>query len=232
MKKRVFGIVLAGALAVSQAFTVLAAGSISGQAALTEEYQGAYEITEAGEESFADVKGSAPDVYEQIMSANERISAGTADLMTVITEMAPDLAGETAGMEMITPFFDLKPVNGGILTEDGRYRVVLSVPILTEFMRDVKILHYSVERNTWELITPENVDYENRRIEVIFEDLSPVAIIANTEAAEDAEAAAGSSVGTSPKTGTDSSPAAWICAAAVLAAAGTGTYRRARKTEK
>lgn len=235
MKKRVLGTILAAALIVSQAVTVLAAGSVSGQVALPEEYQGAYEVTEASPESFADVQEAAPEVYEEIMAVNEEISAGTADLQTVIERLAPEqaeeLAAEVADKELVTPFFDLKPINGGILTEDGRYRVILSVPILTQFMRDVKLLHYSVVRGIWEIIDPENVDYTNRRIEAIFEDLSPVAVIANTEAAEDAETVAGSAEGTAPKTGANYGWAMWLGAAVVLGAAGTVTWRKARKTK-
>ena len=225
MKKRLFGTILAAALMVSQAVTAVAAGSVSSQVALPDEYAGAYEITEATPESFADVEAAAPEVYEQIMAVNE----GTTDLQTMIEELAPDLASEVEGKEMVTPFFDLKPINGGIQLEDGRYRVMLSVPILTQFMRDVRLLHYSVVRGVWEIITPENVDYTNRRIEAIFDDLSPVAVIANVDESAAAETVTGSASGTSPKTGMTDGWMVWAGAAVVLAAAGVLTYRKARK---
>lgn len=225
MKKRLFGTILAAALMVSQAVTAVAAGSVSGQVALPDEYAGYYEITEATPESFADVEAAAPEVYEQIMAVNE----GTTDLQTMIEELAPDLAPEVEGKEMVTPFFDLKPINGGIQLEDGRYRVMLSVPILTQFMRDVRLLHYSVVRGVWEIITPENVDYTNRRIEAIFDDLSPVAVIANVDESAAAETVTGSASGTSPKTGMTDGWMVWAGAAVVLAAAGVLTYRKARK---
>lgn len=225
MKKRLFGTILAAALIVSQAVTAVAAGSVSGQVALPDEYAGAYEITEATPESFADVEAAAPEVYEQIMAVNE----GTTDLQTIIEELAPDLAPEVEGKEMVTPFFDLRPINGGIQLEDGRYRVVLSVPILTQFMRDVRLLHYSIARGVWEIITPENVDYTNRRIEAIFDDFSPVAVIANVDESAAAETVTGSASGTSPKTGMTDGWMAWAGAAVVLAAAGVLTYRKARK---
>lgn len=228
MKKRLFGTILAAALIVSQAVTAVAAGSVSGQVALPDEYAGAYEITEATPESFADVEAAAPEVYEQIMAVNE----GTTDLQTIIEELAPDLAPEVEGKEMVTPFFDLRPINGGIQLEDGRYRVVLSVPILTQFMRDVRLLHYSIARGVWEIITPENVDYTNRRIEAIFDDFSPVAVISNVDESAAAETVTGSAEGTSPKTGMTGSWMAWAGAAVVLAAAGTLTYRRSRKENR
>lgn len=228
MKKRLFGTILAAALIVSQAVTAVAAGSVSGQVALPDEYAGAYEITEAAPESFADVEAAAPEVYEQIMAVNE----GTTDLQTVIEEMAPDLAPEVEGKEMVTPFFDLRPINGGIQLEDGRYRVMLSVPILTQFMRDVRLLHYSIARGVWEIITPENVDYTNRQIEAIFDDFSPVAVIANVDESAAAETVTGSAEGTSPKTGMTDSWMVWAGAAVVLAVAGTLMYRRSRKENR
>lgn len=79
---------------------------------------------------------------------------------------------------MVSPFFDLKPVNGGIKNEEGKYVVTISVPSLTKAMTDVQILHYSTVRNLFELITPTSVDYEGKTITAVFEDLSPVAIIA------------------------------------------------------
>lgn len=228
MKKRLFGSILAAALIVSQAITAAAAGSVSGQVALTDEYAGAYEIAEAGPESFADVEAAAPEVYQQIMAVN----AGTTDLQTMIGGLAPDLAPEVEGKELVTPFFDLKPIDGGIQTEDGRYQVMLSVPSLTEFMTDVRLLHYSVERGMWEIITPQNVDYTGRRIEAIFDDLSPVAVIANVDESAAAETVAGSAAGTSPKTGVAGSWMAWAGAAVVLAAAGVLAYRRSRKENR
>lgn len=228
MKKRLSGTILAAALIVSQAVTAVAAGSVSGQVALPEEYAEAYEITEASAESFADVQAAAPEVYEEIMAVNE----GTADLQTVIETLAPELVPEIEDKEMVAPFFDLKPINGGIQLDDGRYRVMLSVPILTQFMTDVKLLHYSIARNVWEIITPENVDYTNRRIEAIFEDFSPVAVIANVDESAAAETVTGSSAGTSPKTGMTETWMVWAAVAVVLTAAGTWTYRRARKEDR
>lgn len=228
MKKKLFGTILAAALVISQAVTAVAAGSVSGQVALPEEYAGAYEITEATPESFSDVQEAVPEVYEEIMAVNE----GTTDLQTMIETLAPELIQEIEDKEMVTPFFDLKPINGGIQLEDGRYRVMLSVPILTQFMRDVRLLHYSVARGVWEIITPENVDYTNRRIEAIFDDFSPVAVIANVDESAAAETVTGSTEGTSPKTGMTGNWMTWVVAAVVLAAAGTWTYRRSKKENR
>lgn len=219
MKKRLFGTFLAAALILTQAVTVFAAGSRTADVALTGDSASYYEVTEGTEEVFRASGVTDEAVLAKIMAVN----AGTETLQS-IADLAPELADELAGKDMLTPFFDLVPVNGG-LQENGMYLVTLSVPTLTEGMTDVKLLHYSTVRSLWEIVDPTNVDYAAQTITAEFEDLSPVAVIANTDNA----AAADTATGTSPQTGMSSSWMVWLGAAVVLAAAGAVTYRKARK---
>ena len=224
MKKRLLGTILAAALIVSQAMSVFAAGSVSGQVALTNEYSSYYQVTEASEEAFSEVAASAPEVVNTILAVNQ----GTKTLQSLADELAPELSDQLKDKNMVTPFFDLKPINGGVQTEDGKYRVVLSVPNLTEAMTDVMLLPYSTAGSVWELITPEKVDYSSRQITAVFEDLSPVAVIANIKAASADGALGGTAAGTSPKTGTSNAWMLWAGATALLAAAGGLTWRKSR----
>ena len=221
MKKRLFGMILGAALIVTQATTVFAAGSRTADVALTGDSASYYEVTEASEEVFSQNGVADDSVIAMIMAVN----AGTKTLQDLATEQAPELADILADKEMITPFFDLVPINGGIKTDDGKYLVTLSVPTLTEGMTDVLLLHYSTVRSVWEIVEPTDVDYASQTITAEFEDLSPVAVIANTDNA----AAADTATGTSPQTGMSSSWMVWLGAAVVLAAAGAVTYRKARK---
>ncbi|MDM8209860.1 LPXTG cell wall anchor domain-containing protein [Mediterraneibacter glycyrrhizinilyticus] len=218
MKKRLFGTFLAAALILTQAVTVFAAGSKTADVALSGESASYYEVAEASEEVFAQGGVTDETVLAKIMAVN----AGTETLQS-IAELAPELEEVLSDKEMITPFFDLSPVNGGIKTDDGKYLVTLSVPTLTEGMTDVLLLHYSTERTVWETVEPTDVDYASQEITAEFEDLSPVAVIANTDNA----AAADSATGTSPQTGMSSGWMVWLGAAVVLAAAGAVTYRKA-----
>lgn len=220
MKKRLFGTFLAAALILTQAVTVFAAGSRTADVALTGDSASYYEVTEASEEVFRESGVTDEAVLAKIMAVN----AGTETLQS-IAELAPELEADLADKDMITPFFDLIPINGGIRTDDGKYLVTLSVPTLTEGMTDVKLLHYSTVRSTWEIVEPTDVDYASQEITAEFEDLSPVAVIANTDNA----AAADTATGTSPQTGMSYGWMVWLGAAVVLAAAGAVTYRKARK---
>ena len=219
MKKRLFGTFLAAALVLIQAVTVFAAGSRTADVALPGDSASYYEVAEATEEVFAASGVTDDAVLSKIMAVN----ASTETLQSV-AELAPELEADLADKDMLTPFFDLVPVNGGI-QENGMYVVTLSVPTLTEGMTDVRLLHYSTERSLWEIVEPTDVDYAAQTITAEFEDLSPVAVIANTDNA----AAADTATGTSPQTGMSSSWMLWLGAAVVLAAAGAVTYRKARK---
>lgn len=219
MKKRLFGAFLAAALVLTQAVTVFAAGSKTADVALPGDSASYYEVAEGTEEVFRESGVTDEAVLDKIMAVN----AGSATLQSV-AELAPELEADLADKDMLTPFFDLVPINGG-LQENGMYRVTLSVPTLTEGMADVKLLHYSTVRSLWEIVEPTDVDYAAQTITAEFEDLSPVAVIANTDNA----AAADTATGTSPQTGMSSSWLVWLGAAVVLAAAGAVTYRKVRK---
>ena len=211
MKKKIFGTILAAALVVSQAVTVFAAGSKVGEASLAGDNAGQYTMTAIT----SSVDGGESASMEAILAGNANPSS-----LQAVADVAPDLADELAGKEAITPFFDL---TSALATEDG-YAVTLSVSSLTSAMTDVKLLHYSTVRSLWEIVEPTNVDYANKLISAEFEDLSPVAVIANTGAA-----ASDGAEGTSPQTGMTSNWMVWLGAAVVLAAAGVVTYRKARQ---
>ncbi len=219
MKKKIFGTILAAALVVAQAVTVFAAGSKVAEASTAGESVGKYEITAISEESMQDLAESEPDVFNLIQAIN----AGT-EALQAVADQAPDLADVLADKEMLTPIFDLQPVDGGIQTEDGKYLVTLSVPTLTKEMTEVYLLHYSTVRDVWEIITPTEVDYQNKEITAEFEDLSPVAVIAKV----DASTAADNQEGVSPKTGVTSDWTAWFGAAVVLAVVSAVAYRKSR----
>lgn len=197
MKKRLFGTLLAAALVVTQVVSVFAAGSKTTQATPSGESVGKYEITEGTAENFSEVKEQA--VLDKILAVNN----GTATLES-IAEQAEAIKDELTGKVLVTKFFDLVPINGGVKTEDGKYKVTFTVPNLTEALQDVKVLHYSTQRAVWEVITPDNVNYSTKEITAQFEDLSPVAVIGkNTGAGTSTD----STTGTSPKTGVASD---WI----------------------
>lgn len=219
MKKRLFGTLLAAALVVTQVVSVFAAGSKTTQATPSGESVGKYEITEGTAENFSEVKEQA--VLDKILAVNN----GTATLES-IAEQAEAIKDELTGKVLVTKFFDLVPINGGVKTEDGKYKVTFTVPNLTEALQDVKVLHYSTQRAVWEVITPDNVNYSTKEITAQFEDLSPVGVIGkNTGAGTSTD----STTGTSPKTGVASDWILYAGASVVLLGAAVVVLGRNRK---
>ena len=221
MKKRILGTLLAAALVVTQAVSVFAAGSKTTQATPAGESVGKYEMIEGTEENFKEVAEKAPEVAEKIMAINE----GTATLESIAEQLKEELTGKV----LVTKFFDVKPIDGGVKAEDGKYIVTFHVPNLTEALQDVKVLHYSTERAVWEVINPENVDYAKKEITAKFEDLSPVAIIGKNTGA--GSSTTDSSASTSPKTGVGSDWGIYVSTSVLLLGAAVvvlgGNRRRA-----
>lgn len=231
MRKRILGTILAAALVVTSAVSVFAAGSRTTQVTLVGESAASYQVSEGTAENFATAQEAAPKVVEKILQVNEgtltlptlvqqlkEIVANTTEGQTELnmTEEEVDaLAQEVEGKSMVTQFFDLIPINGGVQTEDGKYIATISVPSLTEAMTNVKILHFSTERLVWEIIEPTDVNYTNKQITAEFQDLSPVAVIADID---ESKAAGTDTTGTgvAPKTGVDSTWGVYVAGAVVL----------------
>ena len=244
MRKRILGTILAAALVVTSAVSVFAAGSRTTQVTLVGESAASYQVSEGTAENFASAQEAAPKVVEKILQVNE----GTLTLPTLVQQLKEIIANPTAGQtelnmteeevdalaqevegkSMVTQFFDLIPINGGVQTEDGKYIATISVPSLTEAMTNVKILHFSTERLVWEIIEPNDVNYTNKQITAEFQDLSPVAVIADID---ESKAAGTDTTGTgvAPKTGVDSTWGVYAAGAVVLLGAAGAMFVIGRK---
>ena len=181
------------------------------------------------------VTGDSKESYAfEDMSAATGLSADVADLISQINagtktlddlgKAAPEIASDLEGKSLITSFEDLVAKNGAPTTDVKGVKI--SVPALTSGMSDVAIVHYSTTRSTWEVITPDSVDLENKEVTASFKDLSPVAVIAKVDASK----AADNATGTAPKTGVEANNSwmAWGCAAVVLMAAAVLTFKKKR----
>lgn len=214
MKKKLIGLAMLVTLAAMQVMGVSAAGSKTTGMAVTGDSKESYAF-----EDMSAATGLSADVADLI----SQINAGTKTLDD-LGKAAPEIASDLEGKSLITSFEDLVAKNGAPTTDVKGVKI--SVPALTSGMSDVAIVHHSTTRSTWEVITPDSVDLENKEVTASFKDLSPVAVIAKVDASK----AADNATGTAPKTGVEANNSwmAWGCAAVVLMAAAVLTFKKKR----
>lgn len=216
MKKRLLAVVAAALLLVGQATAVFAAPSITGNVGLSSETSAAgYVLTAdiAQTESFQMLEAEKPEVAKLITDVNSGTVA-MADFAESIAAEYPEVSQQLADKEFLSAFFDIVAGDNVEQNADGKYEVTLSVPALTSNTTDVAVLHYSTVRGLWEVVDPSAVDLDAKTITAVFDDLSPVAVIAKEGTGS--ATAGNQSSGTSPKTGTGLEGAAWMGAAVVL----------------
>lgn len=143
-------------------------------------------------EAYKQLKESAPEV----VSILDQVNDGTMEMKDVtaeLTKMAEGLTDETAkaaleevitkleNKDFVTGFVDLTADATAEKNENGKYEVTIDVPSMTDEATGYAVLHYSIERSVWELIEPSETDAEAKTITAEFEDLSPVAVVADAE---------------------------------------------------
>ena len=234
MKKKLLGSVLAAAILAASALSALAVGSKTADLTPVGDSSGNYVVTQYEETKMAELEEEAPDVAEIVRQSNDD-EITTEDVIARVLEMVEEALSremedfseelenfrqELEGKTMLSQFVDLDTTGDVVLNEDGMYEVTLSVPTLTEAATNVRILHYSTVRSIWEIVIPSDVNYEDKEITAAFEDLSPIAILADVdETADVAE-------GTSPQTGASSEWTPYMAGAAALFIAAGFTARR------
>ncbi len=143
-------------------------------------------------EAYKQLKESAPEVVTIL----DKVNDGTMEMKDVtaeLTKMAEGLTDEAAkaaleevitkleNKDFVTGFVDLTADATAEKNENGKYEVTIDVPSMTDEATGYDVLHYSVERSVWELIEPSETDAEAKTITAEFEDLSPVAVVADAE---------------------------------------------------
>ena len=218
MKKKLIGLAMLVKVFAMQVVGVSAA-SKTATMAVTGSSKGYYEVDAMDQEELAEVAKADKATAELIKDIN----AGTKTLKD-LAKAESSIASELEGKSLVTAFMDLRKIGDVSKTADGKYQVTLSVPALTKGMTDVKVLHFSTERKVLEVITPSNVDLDNKEITFELQDLSPIAIIAKVDASQ----AVTNTTGTSPKTGVDSTNTVPFAGAAVvlLGAAAVVAFRK------
>ncbi len=218
MKKKLISLAMLVTVFAMQVVGVSAASKTATMAVVGNS-KGYYEV-DAMDQSELDTVAAADKTTADLI---KDINAGTKTLED-LAKAESSIASEIEGKSLVTAFMDLRKIGDVSKTADGKYQVTLSVPTLAKGMTDVKVLHFSTKRNVWEVITPSNVDLNNKELTFEVQDLSPIAIIAKVNASQ----AVTNTAGTSPKTGVDSTNTVPFAGAAVvlLGAAAVVAFRK------
>lgn len=218
MKKKLISLAMLVTVFAMQVVGVSAASKTATMAVVGNS-KGYYEVDAMDQEELDTVAAADKTTADLIKDIN----AGTKTLED-LAKAESSIASEIEGKSLVTAFMDLRKIGDVSKTADGKYQVTLSVPALTKGMTDVKVLHFSTERKVCEVITPSNVDLDNKEITFELQDLSPIAIIAKVDASQ----AVTNTTGTSPKTGVDSTNTVPFAGAAVvlLGAAAVVAFRK------
>ena len=200
LKKRIMACVVAAAVVVTSAVTAMAAGSIdkNGKAdgykvevvkedtPVYQEIQKTYEILPP---AIVSVNKGEYKMKDFIADMNKE-AAQNANLTEAAKENLTQVAEKLEGTEFVTAFYSLTEDENSDVeiekTEDGKYKVTLTVQNLTKDLTGLKVLAYNAKTGLWEIveIPAEDIDLENHTVTITLEDISLFSIISDAPAAK------------------------------------------------
>ena len=189
LTKRILACVVALAVMLTSAMTVMAAGSISKDATAD-----GYKVVVVIEETdiYKEIKELYPIIAQAILDVNEGKITMTefvekikeeAENVTdeTIKESLLDVASKLEKKMFVTAFYTLIPAETTEKNADNQYDVPLNVKNLTKELTGIEALSYNSEKKTLEIIEipEEDIDVDNHIINIKMDDTSLLAIIAD-----------------------------------------------------
>ena len=189
LTKRILACVVAIAVMLTSAMTVMAAGSISKDATAD-----GYKVVVVIEETdiYKEIKELYPIIAQAILDVNEGKITMT-EFVEKIKEEAENVTDETIKESLldvasklekkifVTAFYTLIPAETTEKNADNQYDVPLNVKNLTKELTGIEALSYNSEKKTLEIIEipEEDIDVDNHIINIKMDDTSLLAIIAD-----------------------------------------------------
>lgn len=199
LTKKIMACVVAAAVVVSSAMTVMAAGSISKNATAkgykveavnenTAVYQEVVKTYEFLAPAVVDVNKGNYKMKDFIEAAKKEVSEGT-KLTDAAKENLTQIADKLEGTEFVTAFYSLTEDadSDATIEKDGdKYKVTLTVENLTKDLTGLKVLAYNAAKGEWEIveIPADAIDLEHHTITITLEDISLFSIISDAPAAK------------------------------------------------
>ena len=115
-----------------------------------------------------------PGVSNDVIDLIEKVNTNPSQLVSLIKDV------DVSDYSLLTEIQDLSvydETSKQLQPKQNNVTVTWEAPNLVKTLKSVKVLHYSTVRNTWEILTPKSIDFEDKTITQEFKDLSPVAVI-------------------------------------------------------
>ena len=123
-------------------------------------------------ENEQDVK--AADIIEQLNAGTPLTEAFSGETVALPEGVEIDLSE----FSLLTKLQDLQAFDADGNRLEENVTISWEVPNLTSELGEVYVLHYSTKEDKgWEVIKPDEVNYDTKMITATFEDLSPVGVI-------------------------------------------------------
>ena len=191
LTKRIMACVIAIAVMLTSAMTVMAAGSISKDATAD-----GYKVVVVIEET--DIYKELKDIYPIIAQAILDVNEGKITMKEFVEKVREeaekneniddtakqnllDIASKLEKKIFVTAFYTLIPAETTKKNSDNQYEVPLNVKNLTKELTGIEALSYNSEKKMLEIIEiPEkDIDVDNHIINIKMDDTSLLAIIAD-----------------------------------------------------
>ena len=184
LKKRIMACVVAAAVVVTSAVTAMAAGSID-KTGKADGYKVA--VVDTTTPIYQEISTA---VMKDFIAAAKEETTANANLTEDQKANLLEIAEKLEGTEFVTAFYSLtEDENSDVTiekTEDGKYKVTLTVQNLTKDLTGLKVLAYNAKTGLWEIveIPAEDIDLENHTVTITLEDISLFSIISDAPAAK------------------------------------------------
>lgn len=194
LTKRIMACVLAVAVMLTSAMTVMAAGSIS-KNATAKGYKVVVVISET--DIYKELKEVYPVIAQAILDVNEgkitmkdfiekvkQEAEENENIEDTAKESLLEVAEKLEKTEFVTAFYTLIPEEGTEKNADNKYEVPLTVENLTKELTGIKALSYNSEKKTLEIIEipEEDIDVDGHIINITMDDTSLLSIISDDPA--------------------------------------------------
>ena len=141
-----------------------------------------YNILYLNESYLNTILGMYPEVIQFILDANNGTITNESLIQTLINDLSyciSDEVYELTNYLPLMPFIYTEPLYDGFQTEDGLFEISFGLGNLTESANEIRVLYYSVERATWIVTTPTGINYAEKEITILLEDIGPIIVMGN-----------------------------------------------------